>query len=199
VAASRIVPELEQIGKEGFPRLKMHVNDAFIAGLAVESCGSPQLMQSLCLQTCYRLDVYESLSKTRTFDLGDGDLRKVTETTSTMADFSTVVEAMHAGPKLRGQERKEYTFVDGTQGDVYRAVLLAVASDPPTMSLSYSELMERVVAVCTDKSPYALTRCPSDQALARPVAKFTKSPRNRSRAKLECRGCRQSNGIRRQL
>ena len=71
-------------------------------------------------------------------------MAKITEATSALADFSTVVEAMHAGPKMRGQERKEFPFIDGTTGDVYRSVLLAIASDPPTMSLPYAELMSRV-------------------------------------------------------
>jgi hypothetical protein len=145
--------ELEQIGRSGFPRLNMHLNDDFIARLAIEACGSPQLMQMLCLQTCYRLDVFESLSELRSFQMGTSDVAKITEATSALADFSTVVEAMHAGPKMRGQERREYLFTDGTCGDVYRAVLLAIASDPPTMSLPYAELMARVGDVCTEKAP----------------------------------------------
>ena len=59
--------ELEQIGKSGFPWLNMHVDDGFIARLAVEACGSPQLMQTLCLQTCFRLDVVETLPTMKVF------------------------------------------------------------------------------------------------------------------------------------
>ena len=127
----------------------MAVDDDFITRLAVEACGSPQLMQSLCLQTCFRLDVVLTLPERKTFKVAPDEMVKITEITSAQADFSTIVEAMHAGPKLRGQERKEFSFTDGTTGDVYRAVLLAIASDPPTMSLPYAELIERVGSVCT--------------------------------------------------
>ena len=147
------VHELKQIGREGFPRLNIHVDDGFVERLAIEACGSPQLMQSLCLQTCYRLDVYETLLQAKVVMLGEEEFRKITETTSTLADFSTIVEAMHAGPKLRGQDRNQYAFKDGTTGDVYRAVLLAIASDPPAMSFSYSELLARVASVCVNKAP----------------------------------------------
>ena len=77
----------------------------------------------------------------------------ITEVTSSLADFSTVVEAMHAGPKMRGQERSEFSFEDGSKGDVYRAVLLAIATDPPTISLRYAELMSRINDLCVDKAP----------------------------------------------
>jgi hypothetical protein len=144
--------ELVQIGREGFPRLNMLLGEDFIRRLAVEACGSPQLMQSLCLQTCYRLNVFESCSSRTTFNPAADDLKKILETTSTLADFSTVVEAMHIGPKLRGQDRNQYPFTDGSNGDVYRAVLLAVAADPPAMSLPYSELLGRVNHICADSS-----------------------------------------------
>lgn len=145
--------ELVQIGREGFPRLGIVFDDTFINKLAVEACGSPQLMQSLCLQTCYRLDVYEARAGMPKFTPDDSDLRKILESTSTLADFGTVVEAMHAGPKLRGQDRNQYPFKDGTIGDVYRAVLLAVASDPPIMSFPYNNLLTRVSNICVDNAP----------------------------------------------
>jgi hypothetical protein len=145
--------ELEQIGASGFPRLNVSVDDGFITRLAVEACGSPQLMQTLCLQTCYRLDVFETLAETKAFAMGAPDVARITEAASTLSEFSTVVEQMHGGPKKRGQERLEHAFTDGTTGDVYRAVLLAIASDPPTMSLPYAELMARVGKVCIARAP----------------------------------------------
>ena len=130
----RSLDELEQIAKQGFPWLKMNVSEAFVARLAVEACGSPQLMQTLCLQACLQLGVQQTLLEPKTFDVGLAEISRITEVTSSLADFSTVVEAMHAGPKMRGQERSEFSFEDGSKGDVYRAVLLAIATDPPTMS-----------------------------------------------------------------
>jgi len=110
-------------------------------------------MQTLCLQACLQLGVQQTLLEPKTFDVGLAEISRITEVTSSLADFSTVVEAMHAGPKMRGQERSEFSFEDGSKGDVYRAVLLAIATDPPTMSLRYAELMSRINDLCVDKAP----------------------------------------------
>ena len=142
--------ELMEIATRGFPLLNMEVDADFMRRLAVEACGSPQLMQSLCLQTCFRMNVFETRPTARRFDVSDDDMKRILETTSATTDFSTLVEATHVGPKLRGQERKEFTFKDGTVGDVYRAVLLALAADPPVMSLTYNALLGRIGAVCAD-------------------------------------------------
>lgn len=144
--------ELQEIGVRGFPMLNMDVAQTFVARLAIEACGSPQLMQSLCLQTCFRCNVFEKYSTMTNISISDDDFKRILETTSTTADFSTLVETMHVGPKLRGQERKEFEFVDGSVGDVYRAVLLALASTPPLMSLTYKSLLGRIAAVCADQS-----------------------------------------------
>jgi hypothetical protein len=108
------------------------------------------LMQSLCLQTCFRLNVFETCAEPRSFTVSAEDTKRLLETTSTTTDFSTLVETMHVGPKSRGTERKDFVFKDGTIGDVYRAVLLAIAADPPVMSLTYSTLLGRIGAVCAD-------------------------------------------------
>lgn len=142
--------ELAEIAARGFPMLNMGVEADFISRLAIEACGSPQLMQSLCLQTCFRMNVFETCPTPRRFAVSDDDIKRILETTSATTDFSTLVEAMHVGPKLRGQERKEFGFKDGTVGDVYRAVLLALASDPPVMSITYNALLGRIGAVCAD-------------------------------------------------
>ena len=144
--------ELTEIGIKGFKWLNMDVGGDFISRLAVEACGSPQLMQSLCLQTCFRLNVFETCAEPRSFIVSAEDTKRTLETTSTTTDFSTLVETMHVGPKSRGTERKDFAFKDGTVGDVYRAVLLAIAADPPVMSLTYSTLLGRIGAVCADET-----------------------------------------------
>jgi hypothetical protein len=98
------------------------------------------------------MNVFETHPTTRHVEITDDDLNRILETTSATTDFSTLVEVMHVGPKLRGQERKEFAFTDGTVGDVYRAVLLALASDPPVMSLAYNALLTRIGAICADPS-----------------------------------------------
>ncbi|TSA56921.1 MAG: hypothetical protein D4R39_03285 [Methylophilaceae bacterium] len=62
---------------------------------------------------------------------------------------------MHIGPKLRGTERKEFSLSDGSQGDVYRALLLALKADPPTLSFQWNDLSRRVQSVCKAEAPQA--------------------------------------------
>ncbi len=143
-------PELIRIAQEGFPFLNMVVDQGFMARLALEACGSPQLMQSLCLQTCSGSNINETEETEKFFAFQEAELKKILEATSALADFSTLVETMHIGPKSRGQDRNQYPFIDGTTGDVYRAVLMAIADGPPAMSFPYHELLSRVRKVCAD-------------------------------------------------
>jgi hypothetical protein len=70
-----------------------------------------------------------------------------------MTDFSTMLSVLQAGPKQRGTERKQYSFTDGSKGDVYRCLLLALKADPPQLSFRYDELLRRSTATCKDESP----------------------------------------------
>lgn len=72
-----------------------------------------------------------------------------------------MLTSLHSGPKTRGQERKEHDLFDGTRGDVYRAVLLAIRADPIAMSFSYDEIMTRIKSVCLADSPVgsSVTSC----------------------------------------
>jgi hypothetical protein len=62
---------------------------------------------------------------------------------------------MHAGPKIRGTERKEFDLSDGSRGDVYRALLLALKADPPTLSFHWNEISRRVQSSCRPDAPQA--------------------------------------------
>jgi hypothetical protein len=77
----------------------------------------------------------------------------VFERTSTLTDYSTMLSVLHAGPKQRGTERKEFRFKDRTRGDVYRCVLLAMKANPPRLALRYDEMLDRTTAVCKGESP----------------------------------------------
>ena len=77
----------------------------------------------------------------------------IMQQTSATTDFRSLVDVLDAGPRTRGTERKTYRFVDGAEGDVYRVVLKALATDPPRLSFPYPELLERTVKVCIGESP----------------------------------------------
>ena len=145
--------ELEIIGKLGFPKLNIDLAPSVIERLAAEAFGSPQLMQSLCLNLCREKRISTQLSTLTRIEISDEDLARIFERTSSMSDYSSVIDGLHSGPKERGQERKQFRFVDGSQGDVYRAVLLAISADPPALTFTYDDLIARVGKITVDEKP----------------------------------------------
>jgi hypothetical protein len=84
-----------------------------------------------------------------------------------------MVANMHQGPKTRGIERKVHQLIDGSEGDAYRVILLALAHGGPTMVLPYDTLMERIGAVCTGDPPAAssiVQACRQLDAIAKRIA-----------------------------
>lgn len=148
--------ELEKIADLGFAALNIGIDKAAIQKLVAESAGSPQLMQSLCLHTCFVLDRREKEETTlvpQTMSVEDTVLKRILEQTSSTTDFRSLVDVLDAGPRIRGTERKTYRFHDGSEGDVYRVLLRAIAADPPRLSFPYNDLLERTVKVCTGDPP----------------------------------------------
>lgn len=147
------IHELKMIGSLGFGKLGIDLANSVVERLASEAFGSPQLMQSLCLNLCREMDIYEELPKPERREVDDKTLRKTFERTSLTADYSSVVKGLHSGPKERGQERKQFSLVDGSKGDVYRVVLMAISSDPPSLTFDYDEINSRVSKVTKDEKP----------------------------------------------
>src|SRR5690606_9905533 len=116
---------------------------------------SPQLMQAICLQLCFNLKHYEVITPSVAARVSDSEVRAVYEETSTRTDFASLVRSMHAGPKVRGTARKEYDLADGSRGDVYRALLIAIRADPPLLSFHWNELSRRIQQTCNPDSPQA--------------------------------------------
>jgi hypothetical protein len=145
--------ELEQIAFRGFRELNVDLASAVIQTLANEAFGSPQLMQAICLNFCFERGITETRNVHERIEIESGILRQIFERTSTTTDYSTMLNVLHAGPKQRGIERKQFNFTDGTRGDVYRCVLLGAKADPPSLSFPYEDIMSRVRRVCADESP----------------------------------------------
>lgn len=147
--------ELKQISNLGFRALNAHLDDQSTEFLCTEASGSPQLMQQLCLQACFVLGLRETSDSKdiQPLSLNQNQRDHVMEQTSASTDFRSLAAVLDAGAPTRGTERKTYKFHDGTSGDVYRAVLKAVASDPPQLSLTYDDLLKRTQQVCDGESP----------------------------------------------
>lgn len=145
--------DLVKIGKQGFDQLNVDIDSSVILRFASESCTSPQIMQAMCLQLCFNLRIREPLPSLQKIEVSDADIEGALEQASTRADYTSLVKQMHAGPRIRGTERKEFIFTDKTRGDAYRAALLALSQDPPAMEFNYSNLLGRINSVCPDEKP----------------------------------------------
>ncbi|RYH70112.1 MAG: hypothetical protein EON54_01725, partial [Alcaligenaceae bacterium] len=147
--------DLTRIAELGFPAAGLKIDQEVIKRLAIEASQSPQLMQAICLQICFTIGVVEVNTPIINRHLTAEELQRAFEETSTRTDFASLVRSMHAGPKVRGTERKEFSLSDETKGDVYRALLLAIRHDPPMLSFNWNELSRRVQRTCMGDSPQA--------------------------------------------
>ncbi|HEV2575718.1 MAG TPA: hypothetical protein VGU25_00790 [Acidobacteriaceae bacterium] len=147
--------ELTAIAKTGFGVLNADLDPTIIQQFVTESAGSPQLMQLLCLNTCFVMNLRETYEGMfpAVLNVGSVELQRILEQTSSNTDFRSLVDVLDAGPRTRGTERKTYKFRDGMSGDVYSVVLRALAMNPPRLSFTYDELLARTVAVCEGESP----------------------------------------------
>jgi hypothetical protein len=140
--------ELILIAYRGFRQLNVDLAPEVERQLAQEAFGSPQLMQSICLTLCFEKAWRETLSAQVRIDIDQAALIKAFERTSVTTDYSTLLEKLHRGPRQRGTERKVFALTDGSHGDVYRCVLLAIARGEPLLSIPYDQMMERTKSVC---------------------------------------------------
>lgn len=146
--------ELKEIAILGFRVLKVAMEESALRSMAVEAYGSPQLMQAICLQACVRMRVdADSGEANRRVAVHQDDMQAILQRTTSRANFRSLLEALHAGPRQRGTERKEFQLSDQSVGDVYRTILLALREGEGALSLTYDRLLERVRAVCSGEYP----------------------------------------------
>lgn len=145
--------DLARIAASGWDKLNVDIDAASVERLAHQAAGSPQLMQALCLYACFVLGTTDRMPKRISERLKDEDHVKACRLTSTIADYRSLVDALEAGPRARSGDRKTYTFGDGTTGDVYRAILKAIAAEPLVLTFHYEEVLRRVRDLCDGESP----------------------------------------------
>jgi hypothetical protein len=145
--------ELCKIANTGFAALKATASPAYIQALASEAAGSPQLMQTLCLTTCFENDVREVQSSPKQIASDKDAIEKVCNRTAATSDYSSTVAKMKDGPKTRGTDRKAHLLRDQSVIDVYPLVLRAIASDPPELTLRYPNLQKRIQMLCAADQP----------------------------------------------
>lgn len=144
---------LKKIAYKGFSALGIGYRDTAIEKLVSEAAGSPQLMQYLCLNSCFELGVREKSDREVEL-LNDRQLHEnICRRTVQSTDYGSVVELMKEGPKTRGSDRNVYITRFGWNGDVYRLLAKALSVDPPKLTFRYDSLNERILDICTTGGP----------------------------------------------
>ncbi|MGA4278366.1 hypothetical protein ACI2VH_16805 [Ralstonia nicotianae] len=147
--------ELGQIASKGFAELNAAATPAYLEALACEAAGSPQLMQSLCLTTCFENDLREKDPEGPPKHLRSDTfaIETVCTRVATTSDYSSTVDKMKDGPKTRGTERNAYLTKDGEVIDVYPLILRAIAAAPPQLTFRYADLQARIRTQCAKDQP----------------------------------------------
>lgn len=144
---------LKKIAYKGYAELNIDYRASAIDGLVSEAAGSPQLMQYLCLNSCFELGVREKADTAVEFP---HDLRlheNICRRTVQSTDYGSVIELMKEGPKTRGSDRNVYITRFGWNGDVYRLLVKALSLDPPKLTFRYNALNERILGMCPSGGP----------------------------------------------
>lgn len=128
--------ELKKIAEKGFSELKIDVEDKLVSKMAEESIHSPQLMQSICLNIGFLPQ--------NSFVITEQMVEESCKFTCMNLPYADVVRVLKAGPSTRGQQRLQYTLLDGSRRDIYSLILKVLADNPPLVELSIEELMERI-------------------------------------------------------
>jgi hypothetical protein len=144
--------ELAKIANKGFAALNASASPAYVEAMSLEAAGSPQLMQTLCLTTCFENGVREAAEHKQMASDRDA-IGKVCTRTAATADYSSTVAKMLEGPKTRGTDRKSYLTGDGAIVDVYPLIMRAIALDPPELTQRYANLLKRIQALCSKDQP----------------------------------------------
>jgi hypothetical protein len=144
--------ELRKIADTGFAALNAAASPAYVDALAQEAAGSPQLMQSLCLTTCFENDL-EERGSAKQLASDKQAIAKVCARTAATSDYSSTVNKMIDGPKTRGTVRNSFVMVDGTVVDVYPLIMRAIAMNPPELTQRYANLLKRIGSLCAKDQP----------------------------------------------
>ena len=106
-----------------------------VGSLAKEACGSPQLVQRICLDLSFRRGIKEGQNAAQDLSLDEDELRDILVQSASYSDFKTMVTT--STKVRRRRDRRPHKLIDGSTGDVYRVLLLAMAGGLPTMELPY--------------------------------------------------------------
>jgi hypothetical protein len=148
------VEDLKQIAEKGFLALGMRVSDSTTSALASESCGSPQLMQMLCLGLTRHFNIPETLNPPQSVGVSLRDLALVCIRALASVEREAIVLSIERGLSRDGFASQPVNVMGIDTSTLGTAVLAGLASDPPrsTFKLDFGEdsILERVKKVTRD-------------------------------------------------
>ena len=145
--------DLKKIAEKGFRKLNVDVYEQFKNKLATEAAGSPQLMQRMCLESCYVYDIESNENSPDRITVSKSDLRDIFERTVGYASHERTVDILDSGKNSRGEGRTTWKFRDGSEGDYYNCILRAIAGNPVQRRFDAKELKSRINSFCVGNSP----------------------------------------------
>jgi hypothetical protein len=130
--------ELADIPGKGFPILNLQAPQTIIEKFVDECLASPHLMQEFCRQLCDQIGVDETQAIRRRIQ-PTSSLNTLFEHVAANTS-KTVFDRLAKGPRQRS-DRNQRLFKDGGTGDIYVAVLHAIANlKPGITTLGYEEI-----------------------------------------------------------
>lgn len=150
--------ELRQIPKTGFELLNINISDDQLDLLVQESITSPQLMQQNCLNLSFIINVDNDPGVSSIENI-DSIKEAFVDTTRDHENYESVISRMVDGPSQGKEKRTKYDLNNGKKLDIYHVVLLALAEDPPTITINMTDLQIRIqnVLIPTARTPNSLT------------------------------------------
>jgi hypothetical protein len=105
-----------------------------------EAFASPHLMQTFCQRVCIQNNIRDACEIRMNLELGDkraffGEIAKESS--------KPAFDRLATGPRQRS-DRMPREFADGTMGDIYIAVLRAIARTGPRTALTYEDIRARL-------------------------------------------------------
>jgi len=133
------INELKGIAEVGFKNLNVSPDDEIFQILANESLGNPQIMQEFCKFLCNCNHINETLvfkKKIRMPESPPEFFKMVADNITSPHDYDLLIKESHST-----RNQRKFEFSDGTEGDIYMAIIKAIANTGPTDIILYDELV----------------------------------------------------------
>lgn len=143
--------ELKEIANKGFKQLNANCAKSLIDTLAVESYGSPHLMQEFCLRIC-KLNGLTETHDGEEITLPEPDYNSFFKEIVSSISSKVAFERLAKGPRQRA-DRVQRELSNGETVDIYTATLHGIAETGPKTEITYEELRNSMRKVLSDNIP----------------------------------------------